>query len=142
MKTISEPVTLRDLPATVIDLLEINDRSRLPGTSLAQHWNGSRDSDSSLRSPLLSELSLQTPDVPQRYAIIKGKGALRSLVVDRYHYIKTRDGREELYDLEKDPLEEHDIAQVEEARRTIEMLRTSMETMLARNRARETDGWR
>jgi arylsulfatase A-like enzyme len=131
-KSVSEPVTLRDLPATVLDLLNLSDQSKLPGSSLVRYWDSSRDSAGVARSPLLSELGLQTRDVPEQYPILRGKGSLDSLIVDRYHYIKSGDGREELYDWQSDPSEKTDLVRSDVAQRTMEEMRKTLERTLAR----------
>jgi arylsulfatase A-like enzyme len=131
-KNVTEPVTLRDLPATVLDVLNLSDKSKLPGSSLVRYWDSSRDSLSVAKSPLLSELGLQTRDVPDRYPILRGKGSLDSLIVDRYHYIKAGDGREELYDWQSDASEKNDLARSDDARQTIEQMRKTLERTLAR----------
>ena len=58
---------------------------------------------------------------------------MKSLLVNRYHYIKNGDGREELYDFENDPLEQHDLARSEDGRRALARFRTFLETILARD---------
>jgi len=131
---VNSPVTMRDLPATVIDLLKLDPSAGFPGSSLARYWHKYDDSDSIGDSLILSELSLQTPEVPERYPILKGQGSLESLVVNQYHYIKTHDGREELYDLVGDPREEHDLAGMEEAQRIVQSIRAKLETKLAWSR--------
>jgi len=128
---VREPVSLRDLPATVLDLLKLEGRPRFPGNSLVRHWNGTSAPASLVTEPLLSEVNF-APNNPEWYPVSKGN--MKSLIAQPYHYIKNGDGREELYDLEKDPFERHDLARAEEGRRTIERFRASLETMLARNR--------
>ena len=56
-----------------------------------------------------------------------------SLVSGKYHYIKNHDGREEVYDLVNDPLEEHDLVQMEEGRLVLERFRGSLEASLTRS---------
>ena len=119
-KTVLEPVTLRDLPATMVDLLQLEGGARLPGTSLSRYWNGALDLESAAGEPLLSELSGLPPTHIQGPA---SKGNMRSLVMGRYHYIRNGDGREELYNFEADPWEMHDLAPSEEGRLAIARLR-------------------
>jgi len=99
---VSEPVTLRDLPATVVDLVGLKDSSPFPGVSLRRYWDRSGDVDGARESPLLSELS---PGFPRPAFYPVSKGEMKSLVVGQYHYIVNGDGREELYDFIADPSE-------------------------------------
>ncbi len=128
-KIVREPVTLRDLPATVTDLLRLGDEARFPGTSLARYWDDGRDPGSRVTAPLLSEVEGQSWK-PKWYPV--QKGGMKSLVVGRYHYIKNGDGREELYKFENDPWEKRDLAGSEEGRRALSQLRASLETVIAR----------
>ena len=129
-KSVREAVSLHDVPATVIELLRLEDEARFPGTSLARYWDDARDSDSRVTNPLLSEVNLDS-SAAKWYSVAKGD--MKSLIVNPYHYIKNGDGREELYNFENDPLEQRDLAYSEEGRRMLEQLRTSLETILARN---------
>jgi arylsulfatase A-like enzyme len=116
-KSVKEAVTLRDIPATVVDLLKLEDVAQFPGNSLARHWDGTDGSGGAVADAPLSE-----------------ERRMKSLIVDRYHYIVNKQGREELYDIEKDPFEEQNLADSEEGRRACERFRTSLETILVFNR--------
>jgi arylsulfatase A-like enzyme len=133
--SVSEPVTLRDLPATVIDLLNLKNSPQLPGTSLVRYWDKARESVKVVKSPLLSELGLQTRDIPEGYPILRGNGRLESLIRGPYHFIKAQDGREELYDFVSDPSESNDLAQSAEAQGMLQEFRTDLKTTLAPNRS-------
>ncbi len=130
-KSVSEPVTLRDLPATVLDQLGMRDESAFPGTSLARYWDTARDFSNSPKSPLLSVLEPETETLPKEYPIMRAQGRLQSLVLDRYHYIRSRDGREELYDFVADPLETHDLSNSESERQTLGKFRELLKAAFA-----------
>lgn len=135
-KSVRAPVTLRDLPATVIDLLDINQKSDLPGLSLARYWESTREPDSTALSPILSEVNaVSASDLPDWYPVTRGD--IKSLIANRYHYIKNGDGQEELYDFEHDPWEKQDLAASEEGQRLLAPLRTTLHTILARNQRSE-----
>jgi hypothetical protein len=114
----------------VVDLLALPGKEFFPGTSLAQRWNDSRDSTSQVISPLLSEVNF-APDLPAWFPVSKGN--MKSLVIDRYHYIKNGDGGEELYDIEQDPLEKHDLAPTVGMHTILKRFRTSLAPVLTRN---------
>jgi arylsulfatase A-like enzyme len=98
-------VSLRDLPATILDVAGLGPQSRLPGRSLAALWRG--ETAASL-SPVLSEAHRITTRYPESYPARKGR--MRSIVVDGMHYIlNLGDGREELYHLARDPDELQDL---------------------------------
>lgn len=100
-------VGLRDLPATILDLSGAANGSGLPGASLAPYWSG--DWPKASDSVILAEAGNTLSDFPRHYPT--SKGAMRSIVVGHMHYIKNYgDGREELYDLEGDFDEVHDLA--------------------------------
>jgi arylsulfatase A-like enzyme len=63
-QVVTEPVSLRDLAATIIDISGIKDGSSFPGCSLARFWGGPSAvaaSDQSCPSPALCELSPESP---------------------------------------------------------------------------------
>jgi arylsulfatase A-like enzyme len=127
---ISEPVSLRDLPATVLGLVGLGRVVSFPGASLARYWDDAPESKRSGSGPVFSEV---TPfaGVPRRYPIARGD--MSALVLDHYHYIKNGDGREELYDFAVDPAESHNLANSEESRQLLEQFRTRLKTTLAGN---------
>ena len=91
---IRRSVSLRDLPATILDAAGVRDAG-LPGTSLLPLVRG----DSSFHgSEVFSEDALF------------GTIGARSLIADSLHYIRFRDGKEQLYSLEKDSLELTNLA--------------------------------
>src|SRR4030095_3847376 len=91
------PVSLTDIPATVLDLLGIPPGA-MPGRSLARWWDQSVSRDSTM-VPVVSEAEAvpSLPDwMPPHW------GPMTSLIMGRWHYINGGEGREELFDLEAD----------------------------------------
>ena len=125
--SVRDPVTLRDLPATIVDLVQLGDKDRFPGNSLAQFWNRTTNTDSATRSPLLSEATVG-PDTKPHEPLFKGD--MRSLVIDRKHYILNGDGREEVYDLDSDPQENQDLAGSDQGRQITERFRSLLKATL------------
>jgi arylsulfatase A-like enzyme len=106
--TVGEPVTLRDLPATVLALAGQDCDGCFPGHSLTRHWesqDGTTVAPST--SPAFAEVS-RGIRLPDRYP--NAKGDLKSLIADGMHYIVNSNGREELYDLVADPGEARNLA--------------------------------
>ena len=124
---VSDVVSLRDLPATVMDLLKLNDKPSFPGDSLARYWDGSRKAKSGADDALLSELDF-APNLPASYPL--SRGDMKSLVAGAYHYIRNGDGSEELYNLEKDPNERTELSRSESEREVLDRFRVSLKTML------------
>jgi arylsulfatase A-like enzyme len=95
------PVSLQDLPATVMALTGHPDPDPFPGQSLIP-----LPGETLPAPPVLSELS-GTMETPVEEI---GGWDQRSLVWDALHYIRLQDGSEELYDLAADPWETRDLA--------------------------------
>jgi arylsulfatase A-like enzyme len=106
---VDDPVTLRDVAATILDLLAVPGRP-LPGSSLTRFWSRAGEVDSAADGLVLSEL-----------------GADRSLVRDGYHFIQTGDGEEALYDFSNDPLETRDLDGSPQGRRVEEGLKAFLD---------------
>lgn len=118
-RVVEAPVGLRDLAATVVDLVGITDSALFPGRSLATTWRtagGPAD-------PVLSELirvGKPSPGVRWPPAL---RGPMRSVVADGRTYIRNGDGAEELYDASADPGEIHDLSATDGGRPEVERLR-------------------
>jgi arylsulfatase A-like enzyme len=97
---VTEPVTLRDLSATVLDLVGGSPSGTLPGTSLATHWRG---------APSLADSSLRIAEVDFAQNLPAGTpvthGNMKSLALRGIRYIRRGDGHEELFDISADPWE-------------------------------------
>lgn len=108
------PVTLRDVPATVADLIGSSSSSPFPGRSLARYWrpeatgNPLKPEEQGLNPDeelVLSETWLKlvkNPKIPKHVFTPVQWGPMRSLVGEGHVYIHQANGREELYDLERD----------------------------------------
>ncbi|MFN2383448.1 MAG: sulfatase [Gemmatimonadota bacterium] len=107
-RRIGEPVSLRDVPATILDLAGLGD-ALLPGQSLAWAWRGGafRTAASAVHADMTGRRWL-----PARYPV--SKGHMRALVTERFHFIRNGDGSEELYDYRRDPWEQTDLAETPE----------------------------
>ena len=102
-------VTLRDVPATVLQLAGGPAQAALPGTSLARHWlpaAGSLGDRSDSASPIYGEVDY-TRNLPPSIPV--SRGAMKSVVVDGHHYIRDAMGGEELYDVRGDPWERKNV---------------------------------
>lgn len=124
-RRVAEPVSLRDVPATVLDLLNLSEPYPLPGESLANYWEPVHGLPRE-RTALLSEVE-QGINLPPWSPVSKGN--MKSVVVNGLHYIRNGDGAEELYDLASDSAERHNLAGdassqtlLEECRRSLRIL--------------------
>jgi hypothetical protein len=72
---------------------------------------------------VLSELEAPPESDPNHGASPVSRGPLLSLVDHGFHYIRNGDGREELYDLENDRGETHDLARAGAAPDTLRRFR-------------------
>ncbi len=130
-RRIPEPASLRDLPATIIDLLKLEGERQFPGGTLARFWDNSRQRAASEEDPILSEVSAIPSGAPRWFPI--SKGAMKSLVVEWAHYIKSGDGREELFDFAVDQTEQRDLARSERGQPMLQRLRPLLERLLVRS---------
>jgi arylsulfatase A-like enzyme len=116
-RRVATPVSLRDLPATIVDLTGLQERKLFPGTALFHVGREGERSEEPAPAAVFSEVS-RAPWGEKWYPATKGD--MQSLTDARYQYIRNGDGREELYDLERDAAAKKDIAAVEENRGVIE----------------------
>ena len=111
----ADAVSLRDVPATVIDLLGFSAGLPFPGQSLAASWRSAPEIAMAalLRStpgqslspitPAFSELAHETAF--ERQSGKTRRGVQMSLVASGRHYVRDGMGAELLFDLMRDPFE-------------------------------------
>jgi arylsulfatase A-like enzyme len=103
---VKEYASLRDLPATILDLIGLKDSMSFPGASLVPYWE--HPERPIPRTAILAETG-RAPGYPKSYPA--NKGPMASVVFKDWHYIKNfGDGREELYDIAKDLEELENLA--------------------------------
>ena len=103
--TVEAPVSLSALPATIMDLIGLEDHP-FPGHSLVALWQSPESPGP--QSPAVSEVR-KTIRQPEWYPA--SQGDMVSMVSGEWHYIRNLEqGIEEIYDLGTDPTEETDVA--------------------------------
>jgi len=114
---VRETVSLRDLPATIVDMLGFGAGSPFPGKSLARFWRNSPSGNVYVyddTDPVISELIAPNPAWPNRGRSPASRGPLISLAGGKFVYIRNeRDGSEQLFDERGDPEELSDQSRVE-----------------------------
>ena len=102
---VQTPVSLVDIPSTVVALTGAAARTGFPGRSLERHWTPALPA-SLLPEPVFAEIS-KGINLPPWVPV--SKGSMRSVVLDGVHYILNGDGSEELYDFVNDTGEVHNL---------------------------------
>jgi arylsulfatase A-like enzyme len=130
-KVVADPVSLRDLAATIVDVSGSSAGSPFPGESLVRFWDTSRraaHADAKGPSPSLVELAPQEDSVnanPLQSDDLRWP--LAALVEKDWSYIK-REGHidEQLFYLRKDTAELRNLAADPAARPTLERMREAL----------------
>ena len=119
---VDQPVALRDLGATLVDLSGMTGAS-FPGTSLSRAWSGSvvTPEQESIASSLSSYEDAWLPLARQR--------TMQSIVVGDWHWIKAIDGAEFLFDWRRDPGERRNVWGDGEMRARFEAMRQATQKM-------------
>ncbi len=114
-------MSLRDLPATVLDLVG-TEIGGLPGESLRRYWELP---SGTVVDTLFAEVSGGFSEAP--WEPIE-KGDLRSAFIGPYHYIRNADGSEELYDIVADPDEVTNLVSEPSCADMVARLRAALES--------------
>jgi arylsulfatase A-like enzyme len=121
---IRDAVSLADLPATILDLAGLEGTS-IPGQSLTLAWQlGGLQGRATLPFAEVSK-GINTPEWEPVHT-----GPLKSIVASGMHYIRHSDGREELYDFERDAAETNDLSSRPESRPGLEEARRALDRLL------------
>jgi arylsulfatase A-like enzyme len=135
-RTIGEPVSLCDIPATIVDLLGFGRDGSFPGRSVARYWNHPDQSAAIMPEPLFME-TIKPEVLANQGREPAAKGPMKSIVAGGMHYIQTADGLEELYVLESDPEEKSNVASASNAQPVLERLRAALGLVLKKGRQPE-----
>ncbi|WP_237722440.1 sulfatase [Singulisphaera acidiphila] len=128
---VPEPVSLRDLPATIVDLLAIKDKAPFPGSSLAPLWSTNESlAPDQAPSPVLSEVGHKT-HVPRMERIPATLGEVKALISEGKVYIRNSGANEEVFDLNMDPLEKSDIVAAKNLNPSLDQFRSTLKQILA-----------
>ena len=126
-RTVAEPVSLRDVPATIVDELGVREGSPFPGESLARFSRGASSpapADTTAGDPALSEvvpIDVLDPDPAQ---LLVRRWPLGAVADGDWTYIRREgDVHEELYNLREDRHELHDRAGDQGARPVLDRMR-------------------
>jgi arylsulfatase A-like enzyme len=129
---VSEPISLRDLAATIVGVSGLKADSHIPGDSLTRFWQPSSDAtaaDGTGPSSAFSELSPENP----LYANIDRQGTdiriwpVASLIEGDWSYTRREgDQLELLFNLREDPGELRNLANDPSLRPTLARLRTNL----------------
>ena len=125
-----DPVSLRDIPATVADILGVD--FPFPGRSLARLWEPDASATTRLAEIPLSEVEQQKKFPPSPH-VPASTGPLWSLVEGTLVYIRDSHGQEQLYDRATDPSEMVNLAELPARKAELDRLRTALEIFLRPN---------
>lgn len=120
-ETVGESVSLRDLPATVLDVLGL-DASGFPGDSIVRR--SSADPAPALMEVRIKEEISSNPARPPAW-----RGPMAGVVAEGFSYIRNADGREELYDVAADPKQARDLAPAASSADVLTRLRGRLEEL-------------
>lgn len=126
-RVIKEMVSLRDLPATIFDVLGLGAESPLPGTSLARLWKQASAVTTMHVEPVLAEVVPGDARYRDSYGLPLKTWPLAALSDGRWSYIRQEGKvREELFNLHEDTDEQHNLGRSPAALSTLEHMRTSL----------------
>ncbi len=123
-RVVSDFVSLRDVPATVADLLGSNKPPRFPGRSLVSAWE---TPGAALEPPFAALNSTIEPTGERPDAHASPAGPLQALFAEGHSYIRHADGVEELYNLAADPSQSHDLRSSADSAAVLDRLRKALE---------------
>jgi arylsulfatase A-like enzyme len=122
---VREVVSLRDLPATIVDIAGLSTGSPFPGRSLASLWR-EPGAQSAVVSPdaVVSELLEPSPGSTNRGRSPAYRGPLISFAEGNFVYIRNEgNGSEELFDEHDDPRQLTNLARSEAMKPVLERFR-------------------
>jgi arylsulfatase A-like enzyme len=132
-KTVSEPVSLRDLAATIVEAAGSASSSPFPGNSLSRFWNDSSPSLSPKESSTATVLAEVVPNNPGKldyWGLPEERPPLAALKDGEWSYIRREeDAHEELFHLREDAREMRDRAGDRAAQTILQHMRAKLDRL-------------
>jgi arylsulfatase A-like enzyme len=132
---VTETVSLRDVAATIVDILGLTAGSPFPGNSLVPLWQDVSSIPASDRLSIDHGLAEVVPNDPinrDSYGMPKLGWPLGGLADRDWSYIRREsDAREELFDLRNDGKEQHNLVNDPAARPLLERMRGRLKSLTA-----------
>jgi arylsulfatase A-like enzyme len=132
-RRVADPVSLRDLPATVLDLVGLDSAGSFPGRSLTRFWEPNNLQSNPALDILLMEIDKPVLLTNQGREPV-AKGPMKAVVAGGMHYIRSGDGSEELYALGPDHREQFNMATEPNAEESLQGFRAALRSMLGARR--------
>jgi arylsulfatase A-like enzyme len=130
-EVVKEVVSLRDIPATLVDLLHLEAGSPFPGHSLVRTRT---DTEHGETAWAVSELACPNPSNPNKGRSPAEKGPLTALTDGRFSYISGPE-REELYDELEDAGQDRNLASEPSMAAMLDRFRAQLRSVLDREPA-------
>jgi arylsulfatase A-like enzyme len=124
-KHVPQPVSLRDVAATVVDQLGLSTSCPFPGRSLARLWRDP-SGDDLVPDPVISEAAVRKSVARSTQKIPAMRGPMVSLIREGFVLIRDALGQEELYDVANDPRELNNLVNSKSHRDILERLRRDL----------------
>lgn len=124
-------VSLRDLPATVVDLVGLGrDAARLPGQSMAATWRDTAPAPPGADTVYAYLKRGPNQRIPPWAPVARGP-VMESVVRGSLQFIQNGDGSEELYDFRSDPTQAQNLTGAPGAERLLSELRARLQGVRA-----------
>jgi arylsulfatase A-like enzyme len=130
-RVVAEPVSLRDLPATIVDQLGLTAGAPFQGRSLAALWQTTPGQSPPATTAAFSELAHASAFLP-RVGPTR-PGLQMSFVAFGQHYIRDGTGTEQLFDLVRDPFETANLVTSAEGNQMVGIFRRMLLKLLTDN---------
>jgi len=128
---VKEPVSLRDLAATIVDLTGLEASAPFPGGSLVRYWNQpsrAAPEQPPPTSPALAEVVPNDPLNRNSWGVPNPLPPLGAVKGKDWSYIRREgDVCEELFQLRADPKEKHNLASDPASQTTLHQMRATLD---------------
>jgi arylsulfatase A-like enzyme len=125
---IRDPVSLRDIAATVVDMAGLTPGSSFPGDSLTRFWKNPSPASGGVQPASLSELVPNDPNNRNYWGLPAPLPPRASLKDSEWSYMRREvEVGEQLYHLTDDAREQHNLARDPSVQDTLRRLRASLD---------------
>jgi arylsulfatase A-like enzyme len=134
-QVVKETVSLRDVAATIVDMLDLEAGSPFPGSSLARFWNAKEPAAKRARAssdPAFAEVLPNDRNNRDSAGLPKKRWPLGAVIEEDWSYIRhEEEHREELFHLRADAKEQRNLAGDPAAAPALERMRAALERLTA-----------